>query len=113
MTPELEAILRLEAPIIVQIGQRSMPVEGVLSLAPGSIIELPKGSDEELELLVNNKPIGLGIAVKVGENFGLKISYIGDLKARVVAMGESGAGAAAAADAEAAAIADAMLAGQA
>lgn len=64
-----------------------MTINEVLSLAPGAIIELPKGADEELEILVNNKAIGSGFAVKVGENFGLKVAYIGDVKKRIQALG--------------------------
>lgn len=89
MRPEVKSILRLEVPIIVQIGRRGMCVENVVALTPGSIIELPKAADEELELLVNNKAIGAGIAVKVGENFGIKISYIGDVRTRIEALGST------------------------
>lgn len=83
----VQAVMRLEAPIIVQLGSRSMTVQEVMSLAPGAIIELPKNAEEELELLVNNKTIGSGNAVKVGENFGIRVNYIGDLKDRILAMG--------------------------
>jgi flagellar motor switch protein FliN/FliY len=89
MPSELKSILRLEVPVIVQLGVRSMTVNEVLSLAPGAIIELPKQSDEELEILVNNKAIGSGYAVKVSENFGLRIAFIGDLRKRIQAMGGS------------------------
>lgn len=87
MEPDLKAILRLEVPIIVQIGDCNLPMEQVLALAPGAIIELPKNADEQLELLVNNKPIGAGIAVKVGENFGIRISQVGGVRERLEAMG--------------------------
>lgn len=86
-TPNLAAILSLETPIIVLIGERQLPLREVLALAPGSIIELPKQSDEELDLLVNNKRVGTGVAVKVGENFGLQISFIGDVQERIAALG--------------------------
>lgn len=111
MRPEIDAILKLEVPIIVLIGEHDLPVDHVLSLTPGSIIELPKGSDEELELLVNNKPIGVGQAVKVGENFGIKITAIGDARARLEAMKASPADDGPSDD-EAEAMADQMLAGQ-
>lgn len=88
MGQELGRILRLEVPIVVQIGRRTMSLDTVMALAPGAIVELPKGSEEELELLVNNKAIGSGIAVKVGENFGIKISYLGDVKSRITALGD-------------------------
>ena len=55
-----------------------------------AIIEFSKNSDEPLELLINNKPIGLGVTVKVGENFGLKISQIGDVKQVIRSLGENG-----------------------
>ena len=86
MPADLQSILKLEVPIIVQIAGRMMPAEDVLALGPGAIMELPKDSDEELEILINNKPIGLGRAVKVGENFGIRVTYVGDLRKRVAAL---------------------------
>ena len=87
MPAGVKSILTLEVPVIVQIGERLMPVEDVLSMAPGAIIELPKSADDDLEILVNNKVIGTGTAVKVGENFGVRVAYIGDLSHRLSAMG--------------------------
>jgi flagellar motor switch protein FliN/FliY len=87
MASDLSALLRLEVPVIVRLGERTMTLNEVLGLVPGAIIELPKNADEELDLLVNNKQIGTGTAVKVVENFGIRISYIGDLKARIEALG--------------------------
>lgn len=86
MKSEIGAILKLEVPLIVRLGERQMTLEQVISLVPGAILELPKHADEELELLVNNMPLGLGIAVKVGENFGLRLSHVGDIKARIEAL---------------------------
>lgn len=62
-----------------------MTVREVIDLAPGSIIELPMKVEDELSLYVSNKPIGQGTAVKIGENFGIQITYIGDLRARLAA----------------------------
>ena len=45
------------------------------------------GIDVLFELLINNKPIAVGDAVKVGENFGLKINQIGDVKEVIRSMG--------------------------
>jgi flagellar motor switch protein FliN len=87
MASELAAVLRLEVPVIVRLGERRMPLREVLALVPGSIIELPKSAEAELDLLVNNKQIGVGAAVKVGENFGLRITYLGDVRQRIQAMG--------------------------
>ena len=96
MSADLDAIMRLEVPVIVQIGERMMSLEDVMNLAPGAIIELPKPADDELEILVNNKQIGLGNAVKVGENFGVRVTYVGDVRLRIAALaGQEAADAAA------------------
>jgi flagellar motor switch protein FliN/FliY len=87
MPAELKSILKLEVPLIVVIASRDMPVKEVMNLAPGAILELPKLADEELEILVNNKPIGLGTAVKVGENFGIRMTYVGNVRDRIKALG--------------------------
>jgi flagellar motor switch protein FliN/FliY len=87
MPADLNSILQLQVPVIVVIAQRDMPVKDVLNLAPGAILELPKAAQADLEVMVNNKPIGAGRAVKVGENFGVRVTYVGDLRQRIEAMG--------------------------
>jgi flagellar motor switch protein FliN/FliY len=83
----LSAILKLEVPIVVQLGERRMGLREVLALSPGAIIEIPRNAEAELELRVHNKTIGCGNAVKVGENFGLQVTYIGDVRDRIAALG--------------------------
>ncbi len=65
-----------------------MSLAEVMAFMPGAIIELPKRAEDELELMVNNRSIGTGVAVKVGENFGLQIEFVGDVRTRIEAMGE-------------------------
>lgn len=124
MNASIDRILALEVPIIVLLGRREMPLRDVISLIPGAIIELPKAAAEELELLVNNKVVGVGTAVKVGENFGLRLSRIGSPTNRIRAMsdgsqvaapaGEADASGSSASDEDAAlaALAEQMLSGQ-
>lgn len=69
-------ILSLDVPLIVEIGRRHMAFEDVLALQPGAILELDKNAEARLEVLVNNKVIGQGEAVKVGENFGIRVTEI-------------------------------------
>ncbi len=89
MPTSIELILKLEVPLIVQIARRTMTLEEVMSMTPGAIIELPKSAADELEILVNNKEVGMGNAVKVGENFGVRVSSIRGLEQRITAMGAS------------------------
>ena len=115
MPEETHAILKLEVPVIVVLGERQMSIQDLLAIAPGGIIEIPKNADAELELRVNNRTIGRGRAVKVGENFGLRLSSIGNTTAKtdgrpqqIVAPKQSEADE----DLDAAALAEAMLSGQ-
>ena len=84
---ELDRILRLEVPVIVKLAERRLNMGEVLRLGNGAIIEFAKANDEPLELLINNKTIALGEAVKVGENFGLRVTQIGDVKSVIRSMG--------------------------
>jgi len=91
--PDVSAILKLRVPVIVRLAQRGMSLSDVLNLSPGSMIELTKTANEPLDLLVNNKEIGVGQAVKIGERFGLRMTAIGDAGERLQALSPSIAGA--------------------
>lgn len=84
---ELQRILRLEVPVIVKLAERKLLLSEVMRLGTGAIIEFAKSSEEPLELLINNKTIGVGETVKVGENFGLRITQIGDVKTIIASLG--------------------------
>ena len=84
---ELQRILQLEVPVIVKLAERRLMLSEVMRLGTGAIIEFFKSSEEPLELLINNKVIGLGETVKIGENFGLRITQIGDLKQVIKSLG--------------------------
>lgn len=86
-TANYEQILKLEVPVVVRLGEKHMPLREIVRFNPGSIIELPKNADSDLDLLVNNRPIARGSAVKVGENFGLRINVVGDVHERIEALG--------------------------
>ena len=86
-TADAGRLLAIEVPVIVQLGNRRMTVGEVMRLAVGAIVEFNKSAEEELELLINNKPIGKGQAVKVGENFGIKITSIGSVKETIRKLG--------------------------
>jgi flagellar motor switch protein FliN len=79
-------VLKLHVPVIVQLAERNMALSEIVSLTTGAIIEFEKPADTELDLMINNKCIGRGQAVKVGENFGLRVTLIGSVKSRIMAM---------------------------
>lgn len=88
MPTDINTILKLKVPVLVTVGERFMSVDDVLALGPGAILELGRSADSDLVLMVNNKTIGTGTAVKVGENFGIKINHIDSAENRISAMGD-------------------------
>src|SRR5262249_43833210 len=82
----------LRVPLIAQLAARKLPMARIRRISIGTILEFERNVDEPLELLANNQPIGRGIAVRVGENFGLRIAEIRDA-ARIRSLGPSMAGA--------------------
>ena len=77
---------RSRVPVIVKLADRKILLSEVMRLGTGAIIEFMKRSDQPLELLINNKPIAVGETVKIGENFGLRITQIGELKQIIQSM---------------------------
>ncbi len=86
MATDIETILKLHVPLLVMVGECRRPVDDVLSMGPGAILELERPADSDLVLMVNNKSIGNGQAVKVGENFGVKITKIESAHDRITAL---------------------------
>lgn len=90
-TSELKRILQLQVPVIVKLAERKLALSEVMRLGVGAIIEFFKSSNEPLELMINNKTIAIGEAVKVGENFGLRIKQVGDLQQLIESLGKNAA----------------------
>lgn len=91
----VDRILSLEVPVIVLLGERRLALGDVLGLFPGSILDLGKTVDSSLSLVINNRVVGAGVAVKVNENFGLRISRIGTPEQLAAAASTPAGGAAA------------------
>lgn len=114
MPSTVESILKLEVPIVVRIGEREMKLHEVLGLTAGAIVEIPKLADAELDLMVNNQVIGHGTAVKVGEKFGILVTFVGTPAERAAALaaGQTGDEPVSNEDAAAEDLAAQLLAGQ-
>jgi flagellar motor switch protein FliN/FliY len=82
----VQRLLKLKVPVVVRLAHRKSPVSEILKLVPGTILEFDKRVDTELDLLVNNRQIGSGVAVKVEERFGLRVTFIGDIKQRIASL---------------------------
>lgn len=84
---DVSRLLGLAMEIRVVLAERKMPLASILDIHPGTIIEFEVPFDSELVLYAGDRPIGVGQAVKVGENFGLRVTHIGTVSERIQALG--------------------------
>ena len=85
--PELARILGLSVPVAVVLAERGLPIESILQITVGTILEFDVSFGAELSLVVGDRSIGSGNAVKIGEHFGLRIASIETVQQRIDAMG--------------------------
>ena len=88
---DLKRILKLQLPVIAVLAQKYMKMGEVLNLSVGSIIQLDKPSEDLLDLMVNDRRIGRGETVRIGENFGLQIVEIGPVAETIRKLGADAA----------------------
>ncbi|HZK33838.1 MAG TPA: flagellar motor switch phosphatase FliY [Bacillota bacterium] len=72
----IDLILDVPLELSVVLGDTTKSIKEVLSLNPGSVIELGKYTEEPLEVYVNGKLIAQGEVVVINENFGIRITNI-------------------------------------
>jgi len=68
------SLLKVRVPLVVTLASSRRPVQEVLELGPGSIIQFNKSCEEDLTLEIGGQAVADGEAVKVGDKFGLWIT---------------------------------------
>src|SRR5688572_23207194 len=72
----LELLLDVPLELSVELGRTRMSIQELLSLGPGSVVELDKVAGEPLDILVNDRLVARGEAVVVNDKFGIRITDI-------------------------------------
>src|SRR5688500_12877034 len=72
----LELLLDVPLELSVELGRTRMSIQELLSLGPGSVIELDKIAGEPLDILINDRLVARGEAVVVNDKFGVRITDI-------------------------------------
>ncbi len=71
-----KSLLKIEASVCVTLAQRTMPVDRLMSLSPGVILQFEKACDSPLSLEIDGQKVADCEVVKSGDRFGVKISEI-------------------------------------
>jgi flagellar motor switch protein FliN len=84
---DMDLILDIPLDVTVELGNVKMPVNELLQLGQGSIIELSKQVGEPLDIYVNKKLVAKGEVVILDEKFGIRVSDIINPAERVKSLG--------------------------
>ncbi|NLM70854.1 MAG: flagellar motor switch phosphatase FliY [Synergistaceae bacterium] len=72
----IELVADIPVRVTVELGRTRKNIADILSMTPGSVIELDKMAGEPVDVLVNSKLIAKGEVVVIDENFGVRITEI-------------------------------------
>ena len=72
----MDLLLDVDLPVSISFGKTRIPLKDVLKLTTGSIVELNRGIDDPVEVLVNHCLIARGEVVVVEGNYGVRIHEI-------------------------------------
>jgi flagellar motor switch protein FliN/FliY len=84
---DVRRILGLRVPVSVTLAERPLSMQYILEMTVGTIIEFDVPYNAPLTLNVANRAIAKGLAVKVGEKFGLRLTQSGNVQQRMDALG--------------------------
>ena len=79
----MELLLDIDLPVSISFGRTQLPMKDVLKLTTGSIVELNRGVNDPVELLVNQCLIARGEVVVVEGNYGVRIQEIASRQDRM------------------------------
>ena len=79
----MDLLLDVDLPVSISFGKAMLPMKDVLKLTTGSIVELNRGLNEPVEVLVNHCLIARGEVVVVEGNYGVRIQEIASRQDRL------------------------------
>jgi flagellar motor switch/type III secretory pathway protein FliN len=66
----------LEVSLTVVLAEKSFPLEEILELRPGAVLDLSRRPEAALGLRLSGSPIGRGRAIDIGERLGFLVEEI-------------------------------------
>jgi flagellar motor switch protein FliN/FliY len=79
----MDLLLDVDLPVSISFGQTRLPLKDVLKLMTGSIVELNRGVNDPVDVLVNQCLVARGEVVVVEGNYGVRIQEIASRRDRL------------------------------
>jgi flagellar motor switch protein FliN/FliY len=83
----LEKMHDLQVNVQVVLGRSKLPVQEVLKLRQGSLVELDRLAGEPVDICANGRTIARGEVVVIDETFGVKVVEIEGMRQKLAASG--------------------------
>lgn len=87
-TKNIDLLMDVNLPLSIELGRTKMSISDILSLGPGSVVELNKLAGEPVDVLVNSTIVAKGEVVVIDENFGVRITQLMTPEERLKLLGE-------------------------
>lgn len=72
----LDVILDIPVTLSIEIGRTEIPINNLLQLSQGSVVELDRLAGEPMDVLINGTLIAHGEVVVVNEQFGVRLTDV-------------------------------------
>ena len=72
----LRLLAGVQVELTVELGRLRLPVQDLLTLAPGAVVDLDRPADTTVDILVNGTVVARGEVVVVDGHFGVRIIEI-------------------------------------
>jgi len=80
---DIDFLLDIQLTVAVEIGRKKIPINDLLQMQQGSVIDLDKMVGEPFDVYVNDKLMAYGEVVVVNEKFGIRLTDVIDPKERL------------------------------
>ena len=83
----MSLIMDIPVTVSMELGRTRLSSKELLSMNPGTVIELQRLASEPMEILVNGTLVAHGEAVRVGERYGVRLTSVIAAGERLEKMG--------------------------
>jgi flagellar motor switch protein FliN len=75
---KIDFLYDIKLDVNIELGRAELKVKDILSLQPGSIVELNRLAGDPVEIVVNNKTIARGEVIVIDDNFAVRVTDVLD-----------------------------------
>ncbi len=76
LPPYVRSLLKIEVTLSVKLAAKELPLQEILDLAPGALLQFPQRFDAPVTLMIGEDQIAEGDVVKVDDCFGIRVTSV-------------------------------------